>query len=231
MHKGLPEGSLAWLRKMAKEVAAKVGMERCVDTLAEMVQEGCLIILENAHLVDPRKGQALGYLRRPVRRAMHDLVSAGLITTPTRVQVDVRKVRSASVSLGAILGRPATEAEIALELGMTINAVRRALSRDHKVFSGDADSDEGLTLWSRQASDEPCPMELLLAKEQGQRLYDSIDQLSQREAEVIWGFFGLDERLKPKKLRELASELEVTTARVHQIKDRALDLLRQSLAN
>lgn len=231
MQARLPEDSMNWLRRMALDVATKVGIRNSDDTIAELIQVGALAMLENLHRVDLRKGAALQYLRMPVRRAMHDLVSEGAIAIPTRIRVEARRIRKTADRLGVLYGRTASMAEIAEELGMKVAKVHRILSRDHHFVSADAGSEVGMDLLRRQASTDLCPLGGLLAQELQERLEELMGELSEREAWILEKHYDLENTGERKTLAALGQEVGVSTARVHQIKDAALKRIRHGLAN
>jgi RNA polymerase sigma factor (sigma-70 family) len=129
-------------------------------------------------------------------------------------------------------GEVATPETIAAELGVDVQAARRALAVLLEPVSLDAcrrdgDADDGLTLHERIASDDE-PPDVALERGAGRREIEAaLDRLTARERQVIEArYFGDDEAVT---LRDVGQQLGVSGERVRQLEARALAKLRAAL--
>ena len=133
-----------------------------------------------------------------------------------------REQEDAASTLAARLGRPATPAEVAQSMGVTVQELY-AHSRDvHRsvVLSFQAVV-ETSGVDTVLPSPEPTPDQVLLDREREAYLRDAVATLPERLRTVVVGVF-FDER----PMAEIAAELDVTESRVSQMRGEALALLR-----
>jgi RNA polymerase primary sigma factor len=141
---------------------------------------------------------------------------------------EANKVVRTSRRLSQQLGRRATSEEVGMELGLSPEAVQRALGIQSGYISLDApvpDTEDTsmLELIPDREGEEP--------DERSQRealrdvLEASLMHLPDREARILKMYFGLDGH-EAHTLEQIGKEFSVSRERIRQIKDRALVRLR-----
>jgi RNA polymerase sigma factor for flagellar operon FliA len=136
-----------------------------------------------------------------------------------------RDQEAAAEQLAARLGRTATAAEIAVELGVSVDELEATQNDVHRsvVLSFQAVTDvngpEAVL-----ATSEPTPDQVMLDRERNAYLRDAVATLPERLRAVVVGVF-FDER----PMQELADELGVTESRISQMRSEALALLRDGM--
>jgi len=151
-----------------------------------------------------------------------------IVRIPVGRMDEANKVVRTRRRLSQELGRSPTPDEVGAELGLSPEAVQRALSMHSGYVSLDApvpDTEDTsmLELLPDREGEEP--------DERTQRdalrdvLESSLSHLPEREARILKLYFGLDGE-EPHTLEQIGSEFSVSRERIRQIKDRALVRLR-----
>jgi len=134
------------------------------------------------------------------------------------------------VRLEASLGRPPTDEEAAEALGVSVHDYRQLLidyartntvSLEACLINGDDEENNSLLETLADAED---PYEELLEREQTQALTNAIENLGEREKQVIQLYYydGLT-------FKEIGQVMNISESRVYQIHTRALARLREQL--
>ena len=200
--------------------------------MLDMVQEGNLGLMRAVEKFDAHRGfkfstYATWWIRQAVTRALAD--QGRTIRLPVHVVERLQQLGSAERELQRRLDREATPAEIADELGWTLENVEVLLQqRQHTVSLETPVGEEESTLedfiedtggW---ATDE-----MAIRMVTRQNVLEALQDLPPRLRLVLtlrFGFF--DDR--PRTLEEVGQELGVTRERVRQLERQALDRLRSS---
>ncbi|HVE47141.1 MAG TPA: sigma-70 family RNA polymerase sigma factor [Acidimicrobiales bacterium] len=143
------------------------------------------------------------------------------------VRSKARRMQSATEELTAGLGRAPTTAELAENMGVTVQAVG-ALSNDvHRsvVLNYDSVVAEGGGEWLLPA-DEQSPDVVLLEREQEAYLFDAVAALPDRLRHVVLGSF-----FEERSVQQLAVELGVSPSRISQMRAEAMILLKDGITS
>jgi RNA polymerase sigma factor for flagellar operon FliA len=185
-------------------------------------------LVEAAQSFDPRRGVTFESFAMPrVRGSMLDALRK-MDWTPRSVLRKRRLLVETLARLEARLGRAAEEAEVAAEIGISLEEVRRLLEdvRGVRLESLEAAvQDDGSSVEERiEDKDSILPDELLQNAEAVEALGEAIERLRQQERLVVTLYFyeGLT-------LKEIGEVLGLTESRVSQVKTAALLRLRPLL--
>lgn len=208
--------------------------------MTDLIEEGNLGLMHAIGKFEPDRGfrfstYASWWIRQSIERAiMHQ---ARLVRLPVHVVRDLNQVlkarrqiesrqdrladgdRPARVEdVAALLGRPVQEVAELLKFAETPTSLDAPLERDASESMIDMVADE-------QATD---PMGLALHNEVEQLLETWLEDLSEREREVLAGRYGLRDR-EPETLEVLAERLGLTRERIRQIQQEALVKLKRRM--
>jgi RNA polymerase sigma factor (sigma-70 family) len=197
--------------------------------LIDLIQEGNLGLLYAVDRFDPsRKFRFSTYAHFWIRQCIkHALCRRGqAITLPTYVARLVRKWRKAKAHLAEQLGRRPTVEEVAQGMQLSprkVRIIKQALRFDHvRPRTGWDETSLGIEEYLPARCSPP---EADAMRDDTARYIQSLlEQLGQREAEVLGRRFGLggDE---PQTLAQVGSQLGLTRERVRQIEKGALSRL------
>jgi RNA polymerase primary sigma factor len=198
--------------------------------LADLINEGNLGLLRAARRFDESRdvrfvSYAIWWIRQAMLRSISE--QSRIVHVPSgRIERRRRVVRTSN-TLSQRLGRRATDEEVATELGVASGTISSLSSAPGSYISLDAPvpgsasgsllelvSDEGRE--DAQAARESAALRHALEA--------SLTLLGAREADVLRQYFGLDG--ESRTLENIGVELGVSRERVRQIKDRALNRLR-----
>jgi RNA polymerase primary sigma factor len=210
-------------------------------TLADMIQEGNLGLMEAAERYEPERGfrfstYATWWVRQRILRSIED--QSRTIRLPAHVHGMLLKMKRARADIKSELGRDPTAPELALHLQVkeskvqayqnlaarnVVLSLERPLRTDHDDNSS---SKNARTLADTLASDAPTPEEDAQARDIRAVLWGVMDTaLVDKERQVIVKRFGLEDG-KPRTVQETAQLLDISRDRVRLVEARALNKLR-----
>lgn len=191
--------------------------------IEDLMQAGLVALTECAQRhAGPGEDGFAAYAKLRVRGAMVDLIRR--MVPLARVHADRRRaLDAAGQSLRRSLGREPSDAELAEATGIDLHEVATLRSGSPAIAVQSLDaaySDHDAAF----ADDSPDSFEMLADTEMREHLIAAISALPERAQLVVQLYF-----VEELNLSEIAQVLGVSVPRVHQLKARALELLREQL--
>ena len=211
----------------------------CGVPLADLIAEGNSGLLVAVDRFDPFKGAkfssyAAWWIKQRIRRVI--AYSGKTIRVPIQAVNRYRQIRETKLRLEEELGREIHVKDIALELEISENSVRKTLytvgtrtsSMDKKIGE---DEDASLGDFIADAL-QLHPDETMNKAEVLRILTEVIDtELTDREKLILSLRYGLDEDRQPKTLEQVSATIGRTRERVRQIQYGALKKLRKRFSH
>ncbi len=202
-------------------------------TLGDLINEGNLGLIKAAKRFDETRGfkfisYAVWWIRQSILQALAE--QSRVVRLPLNRVGALNKIGKAFSNLEQEYEREPSANEIADELEMTAYEVSDTLKISGKHLSLDApfnQGDDNRLLDVIQDEHQPPPDDLLLSESLRIEVKRALTTLSDREAEVIKLYFGLD-REHPLTLEEIGEKFSLTRERVRQIKEKAIRRLRHT---
>ena len=203
----------------------------------DLIHEGNLGLMEAARRFDPDRNvkfitYAVWWVRQAITHALSGQTRA--FTLPQKLSAVAARFGREVSDLAEELNRTPTSREIADDLDISegeVEALIRIGDRDVSLSDhvGGADQADGPELIEmlQQVSVPPAEEELIHRRlHAGVRL--ALDELEDKEREVIQLRFGLDRDGEPRTLQEVGDMLGLSRERIRQIEARAKEKLRRS---
>ncbi|MCK5147124.1 RNA polymerase sigma factor RpoD/SigA [bacterium] len=202
-------------------------------SLGDLINEGNLGLIKAAKRFDETRGfkfisYAVWWIRQSILQALAE--QSRVVRLPLNRVGALNKIGKAFSSLEQEFEREPSATEIAEELEMTPYEVSDTLKISGKHLSLDApfnQGDDNRLLDVIQDDHQPPPDDMLLDESLQIEVQRALKTLSDREAEVIKLYFGL-EREHPLTLEEIGERFSLTRERVRQIKEKAIRRLRHT---
>ncbi len=202
-------------------------------TLGDLINEGNLGLIKAATRFDETKGfkfisYAVWWIRQSILQALAE--QSRVVRLPLNRVGMLNKIGKAFSMLEQEFEREPSAQEIAESLKMSDVEVADTLRISSKLLSLDApfNQDEENSLLDIIGDDEQdAPDNRLMTESLKIELIRALNTLTEREAEVIRLYFGLDQEV-PMTLEEIGERFQLTRERVRQIKEKALKRLRHA---
>ena len=206
-------------------------------SLGDLINEGNLGLIKAAKRFDETRGfkfisYAVWWIRQSILQALAE--QSRIVRLPLNRVGALNRIGKAYRNLEQDFEREPSAEELAKELDMDVSEVSDALTSPGRHLSVDApfaSGDENSLLDILENEELPSPDNLLNSESLKAEIERVLSVLSEREAEVIKLYFGLDKE-QAHTLEEIGDKFNLTRERVRQIKEKAIRRLkRTSLSN
>ena len=195
----------------------------------DLINEGNLGLMKAVGKYDESRGfrfisYAVWWITQGIRQAIQK--TGRVIRLPAHVRDSMGKLYRKSIELEQHIEREPTEDELA-EITKTspgwINDLKRIGTEPVSLEDSLGNSDTALL--HLLASNDPRPEAAIMKRSLEKEILSVLDTLEEREKLILIYYFGFDGN-EHKNLQEIGDELKISSERVRQIKDRALQRLR-----
>ena len=204
------------------------------DNLLDLVNEGNKGLIEALKKFDPARenrffAYALWWVRSEIRRYLSR--NRNIISMPDIFFNDFLNFKKAILNLNRKLNRQPTVGELAEYLKIPEKKVNVMLAVPDEIISLDKgikdDNSSNLSSFLPDDTIED-PQDILIGRSVKAQVIEDIEELTDREAEIIRMRFGF-KREEPMKLREIAKKLDMSPEGIRRIEIKALDKLKKRL--
>ncbi|GBD87178.1 RNA polymerase sigma factor SigA [bacterium BMS3Abin03] len=202
-------------------------------SLGDLINEGNLGLIKAAKRFDETRGfkfisYAVWWIRQSILQALAE--QSRIVRLPLNRVGALNKIGKTYSNLEQEFEREPSADEIANELDMEVSEISDALKISGRHVSMDApftQGEENRLIDVIQNDELPAPDNSLITESLKAEIERAISTLSEREAEVIKLYFGINED-HSLTLEEIGERFNLTRERVRQIKEKAIRRLRHA---
>jgi RNA polymerase primary sigma factor len=202
-------------------------------SLGDLINEGNLGLIKAARRFDETRGfkfisYAVWWIRQSILQALAE--QSRIVRLPLNRVGALNKIGKAYSNLEQEYEREPSALELAQELDMDISEVSDTLKISGRAISMDApfvQGDENRLIDILENEEQPSPDFTLMSESLRKEIERALSTLSEREAEVIKLYFGLNKE-HSLTLEEIGEKFNLTRERVRQIKEKAIRRLRHA---
>ncbi len=236
--KRIREGDQVALEKLAKAnlrfvVSVAKQYQNSGLTLGDLINEGNVGLIKAASRFDETRGfkfisYAVWWIRQSIMQALAE--QSRVVRLPLNRVGSLNKISKTFSELEQKFQREPSQEEVAEVLDTTVEEVRNNMSVSGRHISINApfvQGEDGSLLDVLENDYEETPDSELMIDSLRKEIKRSLDTLTQREADVITYYFGLDQG-HSMTLEEIGEKFNLTRERVRQIKEKATRRLRHN---
>lgn len=202
-------------------------------SLGDLINEGNLGLIKAAKRFDETRGfkfisYAVWWIRQSILQALAE--QSRIVRLPLNRVGALNKIGKAFSALEQEFEREPSASELAEELDMSLFEVSDTLKISGRHLSMDApfaQGEDNRLLDVIQDQRQPAPDHQLIEESLRKEVRTALGTLSDREAQVIRLYFGLDQE-HSLTLEEIGEKFNLTRERVRQIKEKAIRRLRHA---
>ncbi|GJQ19740.1 MAG: RNA polymerase sigma factor RpoD [Bacteroidia bacterium] len=202
-------------------------------SLGDLINEGNLGLIKAAKRFDETRGfkfisYAVWWIRQSILQALAE--QSRIVRLPLNRVGALNKIGKAFSTLEQEFEREPSASELAEELDMSLFEVSDTLKISGRHLSMDApfaQGEDNRLLDVIQDQRQPAPDSTLMDESLKVEVKRALATLSEREAQVIRLYFGLDQE-HSLTLEEIGEKFNLTRERVRQIKEKAIRRLRHA---
>ena len=202
-------------------------------SLGDLINEGNLGLIKAAKRFDETRGfkfisYAVWWIRQSILQALAE--QSRIVRLPLNRVGALNKIGKAYSNLEQEFEREPSASEIAQELDMDVSEISDNLKIAGRHISMDApfaQGEENSLLDVIENDQQPSPDYVLMNESLKNEISRALSTLSNREAEVIKLYFGLNKE-HSMTLEEIGERFNLTRERVRQIKEKAIRRLRHA---